>query len=200
MKDLPKFKYLLNPIESGVFETDKTVKCDCCGKETSLYYCGPIYGDFDEDPKLCPNCIKEGKANQWYMETFEDESGLTFFDGDYEDVNDEAKIKELLHCTPAHFTWQSFTWPAHCDDFCQFISFVYTKKEGYLNMPRYSDVSTKGYMTMQELKEAGIWDKVAPEDFDDVESREEFMEMDHALFYLYKCLYCDTYRLLWDCS
>ena len=113
------FKYHKDPIRSNVFKEETTI-CDCCGKETPLYYCGPIYGNFDEDPKFCPDCIKNGIANQWAIDQG-DKFGCQFFE-DAENVSDKEKIKELLERTPGHFTYQPLAWPSHCDDFCQFIS------------------------------------------------------------------------------
>ena len=42
-KELPFFKYHPNPLKTGTFETDKTVICDCCGKETDIYYSCLLY-------------------------------------------------------------------------------------------------------------------------------------------------------------
>lgn len=35
-KELPFFKYHPEPLKTGAFKTDKTVVCDCCGKETKV--------------------------------------------------------------------------------------------------------------------------------------------------------------------
>ena len=37
-KEVPYFKYHPNPVETEAFKTDKTVVCDCCRKETDIYY------------------------------------------------------------------------------------------------------------------------------------------------------------------
>ncbi|EQA6500524.1 CbrC family protein, partial [Shigella flexneri] len=29
-------------METGAFEQDKTVECDCCEQQTSVYYSGPF--------------------------------------------------------------------------------------------------------------------------------------------------------------
>lgn len=52
-KELPFFKYHPNPLKTGTFETDKTVICDCCGKETDIYYSGSFYSVEDVE-YLCP--------------------------------------------------------------------------------------------------------------------------------------------------
>lgn len=43
IRPLPLFKYHPKPLETGAFEQDKTVECDCCEQQTSVYYSGPFY-------------------------------------------------------------------------------------------------------------------------------------------------------------
>lgn len=43
IRPLPQFKYHPKPLETGAFEQDKTVECDCCEQQTSVYYSGPFY-------------------------------------------------------------------------------------------------------------------------------------------------------------
>lgn len=35
IRPLPQFKYHPKPLETGAFEQDKTVECDCCEQQTS---------------------------------------------------------------------------------------------------------------------------------------------------------------------
>ncbi len=56
IRPLPQFKYHPKPLETGAFEQDKTVECDCCEQQTSVYYSGPFYC-VDEVEHLCPWCI-----------------------------------------------------------------------------------------------------------------------------------------------
>ena len=42
IRPLPQFKYHPKPLETGAFEQDKTVECDCCEQQTSVYYSGPL--------------------------------------------------------------------------------------------------------------------------------------------------------------
>lgn len=64
-KELPFFKYYPDPLKTGEFETDETVTCECCGKETDVYYTGPFYSVEDIE-YLCPECIANGKASKKY--------------------------------------------------------------------------------------------------------------------------------------
>ncbi len=44
IRPLPQFKYHPKPLETGAFEQDKTVECDCCEQQTSVYYLDlPLY-------------------------------------------------------------------------------------------------------------------------------------------------------------
>ena len=36
IRPLPLFKYHPKPLETGAFEQDKTVECDCCEQQTSV--------------------------------------------------------------------------------------------------------------------------------------------------------------------
>ncbi len=45
IRPLPQFKYHPKPLETGAFEQDKTVECDCCEQQTSVYYSGPWIGN-----------------------------------------------------------------------------------------------------------------------------------------------------------
>ncbi|WP_176492649.1 CbrC family protein, partial [Escherichia coli] len=38
IRPLPQFKYHPKPLETGAFEQDKTVECDCCEQQTTDYY------------------------------------------------------------------------------------------------------------------------------------------------------------------
>ncbi|MEX5190712.1 CbrC family protein, partial [Escherichia coli] len=55
IRPLPQFKYHPKPLETGAFEQDKTVECDCCEQQTSVYYSGPFYCvDEVEHLWICP--------------------------------------------------------------------------------------------------------------------------------------------------
>lgn len=56
-----KFRYHPDPLKTGAFLNDKTVTCDCCGKQTDVYYTNPFYSAADVN-NLCPECIASGAA------------------------------------------------------------------------------------------------------------------------------------------
>ena len=104
------FKYHPDPLETGAFKNDQAVICNCCKKETDVYYTGPFYSVEDVE-NLCPECIKSGRASETYDGEFQDGEST-------DPVSDPAKLEELVCRTPGYCGWQQEYWPAHCDDYC----------------------------------------------------------------------------------
>ena len=47
---------------SGIFRTqEKAVACDCCHRDTHVFYTHPFYS-YDDIEALCPECIASGRA------------------------------------------------------------------------------------------------------------------------------------------
>jgi len=126
MENLPAFKYHPNPIKTGAFQTDKTVVCECCEKETSIYYSSPFYS-VAEIEFLCPECIKNGKASEQFNGEFQDYASIDGISPDPTKpsafFNEEA-IKEVCKRTPGYRGWQQEVWLTHCNDCCAFIGYV----------------------------------------------------------------------------
>ena len=79
IRPLPQFKYHPKPLETGAFEQDKTVECDCCEQQTSVYYSGPFYC-VDEVEHLCPWCIARREtdiSNSLYLPLSANLSGVS---------------------------------------------------------------------------------------------------------------------------
>ena len=104
----PKFKYIENA-EDVIQFSDKTKKCDCCGKETNLFT------DFIYSQKnvnvICSDCIISGLA----CEKFEGE----FNEVPY--INNKSAMEELSKRTPHLSTYQEIEWPVCCNDFCKYL-------------------------------------------------------------------------------
>lgn len=169
---IPTFKYLPNPIEAKIFETDDIVECDCCQQEVDVYYTGGIYAIEDVD-YLCPSCIHSGEAARKY-------------DGSYQqDLIHDEKItnptlaEEVLYRTPGYVSWQGNNWVAHCSDYCAFI----------------------GYVGWSDMVELGIDDKFDNyTGFSLEELSASLMNNGHHQGYLFQCLECDSYVLYSDFS
>jgi len=141
---LLKFKYHPNPLKTEAFKDDMAVICDCCGKETSIYYQG-MYSAKNVD-YLCPSCIASGKAAEKF-------GGVFIQDADtYKTVDDPNKTHQLFKCTPGYESWQGENWLACCNDYCAFLGDVGTMElddmgiaDEVFNELAYSDI--RKYLT-----------------------------------------------------
>ncbi|MDU1891810.1 MAG: CbrC family protein [Dysgonomonas sp.] len=183
-RELPYFKYHPNPIDTGAFESDNPVECDCCGKETPIYYTGPFFS-VEEIEAFCPWCIANGKAAKKFKGEFQDYisiEGVAVSPGEKATVNyNEKDLLEVTQCTPGYCGWQQEVWLGHCGEPCAFI----------------------GYVGWQEIE-----DKL--DEFVDLESdcnqfgleREDLPKYlrnnGSCQGYLFRCLHCKKYRLYFD--
>lgn len=165
------FKYHPDPLKTGAFMNDKTVKCDCCGKQTDVYYTGPFYAEEDVE-NLCPDCIASGAAAEK-------------FDGEFQDpvstdkVKDKKALDELILRTPGYCGWQQEYWLAHCDDYCAFL----------------------GYYDWAALEKEGVAKEIEETYREDVcmisfEDAREYIQNNEC--YLFKCLHCGKHFIYLD--
>ena len=114
---LPQFKYCPDPLASGIFRTqEKAVSCDCCRRDTHVFYTHPFYS-CDDINALCPECIASGRA----AEELEGEFVIR------DDVSQEigkAQQDELCLRTPSYSSWQEAQWADHCGDYCAFVGYA----------------------------------------------------------------------------
>ena len=170
-----KFKYHPEPIKTGAFKTDKAVICECCGKETDIYYSNPFFS-VEEVEFLCPECIKSGKASEKFDGAFHDSCSC-------DEVDDEEKLNELCARTPGYSGWQQEYWPAHCDDFCAFI----------------------GYVGWDEIRQMGIEAEIEEDlpancDYPVSVVKQHLRNNGSMQGYLFRCLVCGKHRLHVDCD
>ena len=173
--DIPKFKYHPEPIKTGAFNIDDVVVCDCCEKETTVYYSNPFFS-IDEIEFLCPDCIKSGNASKKFDGAFQDSCSC-------DNVNDEEKLNELCTRTPGYKGWQQEYWLAHCDDFCAFI----------------------GYVGWNEILQMGIEKEIEEDlstnnDFSIADIKKHLKNSGSMQGYLFRCLLCGRHRLHIDCD
>ena len=164
---IPKPKML----ETGAFEESTTgVVCDCCGKETHIFYTNPFFS-VEDIAYLCPECIANGEAARKYDGSFQDDFSLD--DG----VDDLEKLDELIHRTPGYSGWQQEYWRAHCGDYCAFL----------------------GYVGARELRALGALEDVLDDPMWDEEQKgmiRESVNGGHLQCYLFQCLHCGKH-LVW---
>lgn len=170
------FKYHPDPLATGAFIKGEPCICDCCGKETEIWYESPFFSE-DEVECLCPECIADGSAAEKFDGQFQDDFSV-------DEVSDEKKLDELIHRTPGYHGWQQEYWPAHCDDYCAFIGYV-----GWDDLVRLcidKDIE-ESYGT-----QINGWD---------IEELKQSMRNGGSVQgYLFKCLHCGKYRLQIDCD
>ena len=165
------FKYHPDPLKTGAFKNNMMVACDCCGKDTDVYYTGPFYSTATVD-YLCPECIASGAAAEEFDGEFQDSESV-------DEVSDPLKLDELIHRTPGYCGWQQEYWLAHCGDYCAFL----------------------GYPMWEDLEKAGLAEEIEEtyrEDINDIdfEDAREHLETDGG--YLFRCLHCGKHFIYID--
>ena len=170
-RTLPVFKYLPDPLGSGIFKDDAKAKCDCCEKQTAIYYDGPTYAK-DNIRTLCPVCIHSGKAAEKFNAMFQQDLVND------ERVTDKTRTDEVLHRTPGYISFQGNAWPAHCDDYCAFVAYV-------------------GWPEIEEMNLAADLENLSG--FKD-EALHDMRNNGSLQGYLFRCLCCGKPVLLADCD
>lgn len=169
---IPKFKYCPDTINTNILTIGGTEVCDCCGETVDVYYEGSFYSVEDVEC-LCPECIDNGTAakkfdGQFQQDIFNDEKV----------VNEEYR-DEILHRTPSYISWQGSNWPAHCDDYCEFLG-------------------DAGWDKIEELR---IQDSFENFTGLDIKELKEYLSPNGSLCgYLFRCLKCGKYCLCVDCD
>lgn len=165
------FKYHPDPLKTGAFKNDKTIVCDCCGKETNVYYTNPFYSTKDVNA-LCPECIASGAAAKKFDGEFQDADSA-------DEVKDKKALDELIHRTPGYCGWQQEYWLAHCDDYCAFMG--------------YYDWAALGHEGLAAEIEETYREDVCMIPFEDAK---EYIQNNEC--YLFKCLHCGKHFIYLD--
>lgn len=173
-KEVPYFKYHPDPVETGAFKTDKTVLCDCCRKETNIYYSQACYTEAAIE-NLCPWCIAEGAAAEKFNCEFLDPAYIE--DDTEQPVSDEA-VEEVTERTPGYTSWREGFWLAHCGDLCAYMGRV-RWKEVEDRRDEFADLEG-------DCKKMGM----------SVEDLSRYIRDDGDCYgHLFRCLRCGKYRL-----
>lgn len=173
--DIPKFKYHLDPIKSGVIVKEKTC-CPVCNVIKEYRYELMPAGDINLEG-VCPWCIADGSAAKKYDVTFINYYGYS------NEVNDE-QIKELVGKTPAYISWQTEEWMTHCNDFCTFVEYVGWNEIEHL----YDELK-------EDIEEVRKSMDISLEDF-----KESLFNNGDFQGYLFHCCHCGKHRLFTDLS
>jgi uncharacterized protein len=191
------FKYFLRPHHFSTY-SNTPQKCYFCGHLTAGYK-GPFYGA-QEIEFICEPCLLQGRLA---------EAGASTNDGiitaliqqlaqQHPELSDleretiaQARNDELSHTTPAPETWQYFVWPAHCGDYCRYL-----KEAGKPDLIAAAPNSDPRLLfeASNEFNEKfnEWWEGVRPDSPQD-------NSIAYSMgVYLFQCLHCQKYIILWD--
>ena len=197
------FRYFRNPHRFSTY-SERLQACDLC-RETKPGYRGPFYGSGRAE-FVCEGCLAVGKLA---------EQGLATNDGDVgalrrqlHDLNpalDEERCErlvrerttELERRTPHLVTWQDFEWPAHCGDYLCFIEEVGQPDLNALAQDGdgCSFLATHLHEQYREqLPTVELWSSIRPD------SPRDNANAYTVGVWLFQCLHCGMYVILWDCE
>ena len=173
---LPTFRYHPDPLGTGAFIKGDPQTCDCCGKQSEIWYESPFYSAEDVEC-ICPDCIASGAAAEKFNGEFQDSANV-------DPVSDPEKLRELTERTPGYHGWQQEYWLAHCGDYCAFI----------------------GYVGWEDLEKMGIAEEIEQNynqdicGFDLSDIKNCMVNQGGLQGYLFRCLHCGAHLLYADCD
>jgi uncharacterized protein len=179
--DLPTFKYVPDPIASGVI-VESAAECPCCGKPRGYVYAGIVFADDDEEYEncICPWCIADGSAHRKLGVTFIDDDAVGGY-GAWGEVA-EGVVAEITGRTPVFTSWQSAQWWTHCGDAAQFLGAV-----GQKELEALGPDAVEGIKANSELADSA-WEDVYPN-----------LDKDGSpTAYLFRCSKCSKFGGFWD--
>ena len=181
-------------------------RCGICGVIRGVYDMS-LSGESDATDGIqyvCDACLSGGKLVEW--EAWANSVNLKLLQNDLtalypnlsaDEIETLARERtiEVEQRTPAPMTWQDFFWPAHCGDYCRYEREV-GKPDllalagdrdvlGFIAESLYDRDHTDAYART-------IWENVRPD------SPKSITPAYDIGVYLFQCLTCDQYIILWD--
>lgn len=195
------FRYFCHPHQFSTYSEEPRT-CTTCG-EIRPGYKGPFYGAARVE-FVCEECLVAGRLAEMDVSTnIGDSKALgDQLRGIYPGL-DETEVEahicrrtdELEHRTPRPITWQDLSWPTHCGDYCCFV-----KEVGKADLNELSPDGTGRVFLEEHLRgDIGdltdvreIWERIRPDSPKD-------NSVAHTIgVYLFQCLECGEYTILWD--
>ncbi len=167
---IPEFDYISNDALNQIFNyNNKKQHCQCCGKVSEYLYGGPLYCEEDVE-RLCPECIKSGKAANDFKGTFVDIDEVKNVD--------KTALEILSKKTPGYDSYQDVIWNYCCK--------VPSEFQGIFS---WEEVTTIGIE--QEVKNAILENQDFI--FYDVKFEEfiEILDDEAAQLVVFKCKHCN---------
>ncbi len=183
-------------------------RCDLCGVIRHVYRM-VLHGDPEATKGIrhvCDQCLSSGVLVERNLELNEGNIGalreqLSALHPDYSAEGIEVIARplsvEVNQRTPHPSTWQHFFWPAHCGDYCRYEREA--GKPDLLALAGDRDVITFIEDCLQENDRSmtdthDLWESLRPD------SPKGITPAYDIGVYLFQCLTCDQYILLWDAS
>lgn len=197
------FRYFLHPHEFSNYQEEPR-HCDICGRTQSGYE-GPFAGEHDEVEFVCEDCLSSGRLQELDLSTNDGNVSslrrqLRVLEPQLADVELDRLARErtaaIEHRTPCIMTWQDFFWPTHCGDYCRFIKEVGQPELNQLspegNGVAFFAAHASDIEDMDSARE--IWEGIRPDAPSD--GKDGYT----TGVYLFRCLVCGQYVVLWDCD
>jgi uncharacterized protein len=183
-------------------------RCDLCGFVRRVYRM-VLYGDPEATKGIrhvCAQCLSGGELVERHLELNEGDIGvlrdqLATLHSDHSADEIETIARplsvEVMQRTPHPSTWQNFFWPAHCGDYCRYEREV--GKPDLLALAGDREVLAFIEECLQEDDRANtdthyLWESLRPD------SPKGITPAYDIGVYLFQCLTCDRYLLLWDAN
>ena len=189
------FHYHRDPHNFSTYSPEPQT-CDLCGNRAAGYQ-GPYFAVKEID-FVCEECLSNGKLaehdatiNQGDWDTLKKEIREQHPNASDHEIDRRVKIvdDELSYRTPHVVTWQDFFWPVHCADYCCFIKEV--GKPDLLNIAPADQV----HLLFDDNDDGSFrewFDAIRPD------SPKDNSVAYSIGVYLFQCLHCQKYMVLWD--
>ncbi len=198
-----RYRYFAKPHAFSTYKFEKSF-CDLCGRSRTGYkggFRGRVHIEF-----VCEECLAAGKlrlrgafTNEGDIRALREQLKTMF--PEYGETQlrflERRRTDELEHRTPHILTWQDFQWPAHCGDYCCFI-----KEVGLEDLDRLAADGNGRQFFEEHLHNDNRrgteldnwWYGIRPD------SPEDNSVAYNVGVYLFQCLLCAKYVILWDAS
>jgi uncharacterized protein CbrC (UPF0167 family) len=206
MSEPPSYRYFAAPHAFSTY-TAIARRCDLCGVERPGYG-GPFVGGRRGDPEIyhvCEPCLRAGEleprnlcTNNADQRALREQLGSRHADDAIAELDALVveRTTEVERRTPLLMTWQPLLWPPHCGDYCRYV-----KEAGRRDLVLLApDSDGRAFLAAHGDGIEGpdhasqIWESI----------RRDAPTNNAVAYavgvYLFRCLECGRYVILWDAN
>ncbi len=194
------FKYFKYPHHFSKHQTQPET-CGICGLSLSGYR-GSFIGEIELE-FVCEDCLVLGKSAD--KEVYTNQGNIEELRKQLKGLQPELTHKELTvlvaarnteleQRTPAPVTWQDFLWPVHCGNYCCYIKEVGKADLNDLAEGGDGQAFFENNLTDADTDAEEVWEAIRPD------SPPNATLAYSVGVYLFQCLYCAEYLILWACD